>query len=91
MSLLTSRAATIRDMARANAPIVLVGNKCDFNDARVISIEAAKDLAEELGVEYFETSARDNINISRTFGTLVDEISNIMADHIEVNPVPAQK
>jgi len=73
-------------MSWANARMVLVGNKCDLNDARVISMDAAKELAEQLGVEYFETSAKDNINISRTFDTLVDEISEKMAESIEKNP-----
>ena len=66
--------------------MVLVGNKCDLNDSRVVSMEAAKEVAEQLGVEYFETSAKDNINISRTFDTLVDEISEKMAESIEKNP-----
>ena len=66
--------------------MVLVGNKCDLTEARVISTETGKEMAESLGVEYFETSAKDNININRTFDALVDEISEKMAESIEKNP-----
>ena len=59
-----------------NVPVVLVGNKCDLNDARVVSMEAAKEVAEKLGMEYFETSAKDVVKINLTFDTLVNEIRN---------------
>ena len=38
-----------------------VGNKCDLNDACVISMEAAEEVAQQLKVEYFEMSTKDNI------------------------------
>lgn len=43
--------------------MILVGNKCDMEDERVISFERGKQLAEQLGVEFFETSAKENINV----------------------------
>lgn len=46
-----------------NAQVILVGNKCDMEDERVISFERGKQLAEQLGVEFFETSAKENINV----------------------------
>ncbi len=66
--------------------MVLVGNKCDLTSARVISSEQAKAVADTLGMDYFETSAKDNINITRTFDALVDKISEKMAESIEKNP-----
>ena len=41
----------------------MVGNKCDMEDERVISFERGKHLADSLGLEFFETSAKDNINV----------------------------
>lgn len=38
-------------------PGVLVGNKTDLEDRRVITTEAAKSLAQGNGMEYFECSA----------------------------------
>lgn len=38
------------------------------------------------GFEFFETSAKDNINVKQTFECLVDVICEKMADSIENNP-----
>lgn len=46
-----------------NAQVILVGNKCDMEDERVISFERGRQLAEQLGVEFFETSAKENVNV----------------------------
>lgn len=66
--------------------LVLVGNKVDLSSARVVSYDQAKELAASLGVEYFETSAKENTNITQTFEHLVDLISDTMAATIEKNP-----
>lgn len=42
---------------------VLVGNKIDLEEDRAISRAEGAKLAMEHGMEYFETSARDNVNI----------------------------
>ena len=46
-----------------NAQIILVGNKCDMGDERVISYERGKQLADHLKVQFFETSAKENTNV----------------------------
>ena len=43
--------------------MILVGNKCDMEDERVISFERGKQLADSLGLEFYETSAKENINV----------------------------
>lgn len=45
---------------------ILVGNKCD-GDKREVSYEDGKALAAEYGILFYETSAKDNINIDETF------------------------
>ena len=40
-----------------------MGNKCDMEDERVISYERGKQLADSLGLQFFETSAKENINV----------------------------
>ena len=81
-----SRATTIRDLSWENARIVLVGNKSDLTDVRTVTKESADDLARSLGVKYIETSAKEDINVKLTFDTLVDEISEKMAETMETNP-----
>ena len=66
--------------------MILVGNKCDLTESRAVSTEDGNEVAESLGIQYFETSAKDNINIKQTFDALVDEISEKMAESIENNP-----
>ena len=82
----THRATTIRDLSWENARIVLVGNKSDLTDVRTVTKENAEELAHSLGVKYIETSAKDDINVKQTFDTLVDEISEKMAETMEANP-----
>lgn len=54
---------SIHHYSTDNSQIILVGNKCDMKDERVISTERGKELADQLGVHFFETSAKENINI----------------------------
>ncbi|KAK6494717.1 ras-related protein Rab-3C [Huso huso] len=69
-----------------NAQVILAGNKCDMEDERVISTERGKQLAEQLGFEFFETSAKDNINVKQTFEQLVDIICDRMSESLETTP-----
>nr|VZI14800.1 unnamed protein product [Spirometra erinaceieuropaei] len=52
--------------------VVLVGNKSDKVDERVISAAAAQDLADDLNVPYIETSALDGTNVSKAVDMLLD-------------------
>ena len=54
------------------AIIVLVAQKCDLEE-RVISEEKGKELANELGVEFFEVSAKTGENIEELFNHLVQK------------------
>ena len=46
---------------------ILVGNKCDLDSERQVSTEQGHNLAEEFGVDFLETSAKDNSNIDELF------------------------
>ncbi|XP_059485374.1 ras-related protein Rab-3 isoform X2 [Neocloeon triangulifer] len=69
-----------------NAQVILVGNKCDMEDERVISFERGKQLAEQLGIEFFETSAKENINVKAVFERLVDIICDKMSESLDTDP-----
>lgn len=47
----------ILKIKRTNVPIVIVGNKCDLEDERIISEAEATELAKMWGATYIETSA----------------------------------
>ena len=61
----------IKDQA-PQANIVLVGQKCDLIE-RVISEEKIKELTDEFGMEYFETSAKIDYNINEVFANLIQK------------------
>ena len=54
---------------------VLVGNKCDRPDKK-ISAEQGEALAKELGIRFFETSAKNKVNIDETFHYIAKEIKD---------------
>ena len=46
---------------------ILVGNKIDLTEKKVVSSEEAKIFAEKNGMNFFETSALNNVNIDEIF------------------------
>ena len=64
-----------------NIPIILVGNKCDLENERVIPFEEGKALADSLGISFMETSAKNDINVTEVFTSLASEI---MMKHSEI-------
>lgn len=66
-----------------NAQVVLVGNKCDLNDERVVSIERGRQLAQHMGLQFFETSAKENISVKAVFERLVDIICDKMSESLD--------
>jgi 50S ribosomal subunit-associated GTPase HflX len=51
----------------AQIPVVLVGNKIDLEEERVVSLEEGRDLAKKHRLSHFETSAKTNHNINEVF------------------------
>lgn len=54
--------------------IMLVGNKCDLNDLRIVSFEEAEKKACEHGFPYFETSAKTGYNVNLIYQNMFDSI-----------------
>jgi len=65
-----------------NAQVVLVGNKSDMQNDRIVALERGKQFAEHLGLDFFETSAKENINVKQVFDSLVDKICNKMSENL---------
>jgi Ras-related protein Rab-8A len=53
--------------ASPNVEKILVGNKADLVDRKVIDTEQGMALAKEFGMAFFETSARSGLNVNETF------------------------
>jgi Ras-related protein Rab-8A len=53
---------------------ILVGNKCDMDDKRVIPTARGQALADEFGIPFFETSAKANLKVEEAFFSVAREI-----------------
>lgn len=49
---------------------ILVGNKDDDPERKVVLTEDAAKFAEQMGIQLFETSAKENINVEEMFHTI---------------------
>lgn len=64
----------LHSLCPENAIIILVGNKVDLTQDRVISNTEAQLFAERHGLDFFETSAFTSYNVSDTFAQLATKI-----------------
>ena len=70
--------------AQTNVCKVLVGNKCDKPD-RKVTFEEGKKLADDFGMEFFETSAKSGSNVNETFDALTKQILKINQNSSDTN------
>ena len=54
--------------------MVLVGNKCDLETARTVTTTEGQELAKSFGCPFFESSAKERINVEESFYQAVREI-----------------
>merc|ERR1712127_647193 len=83
-----------------NVNKLLVGNKCDLTNKKVVDYTSAKEYADQLGIPFLETSAKNATNVEQAFMTMAAEIKNRVGPpapsgppgqvKIESTPVPKQ-
>ncbi|GAB6031729.1 Ras-protein Rab-1A [Chamberlinius hualienensis] len=61
-----------------NVNKLLVGNKCDQTTKKVVDYTTAKEYADQLGIPFLETSAKNATNVEQAFMTMAAEIKNRM-------------
>jgi len=67
---------------------MILGNKCDMEDKRVISTEQGQKLAAEHDVAFMETSAKANINVEEAFTQIARAIKKKMDQKTVSPPAP---
>ena len=70
----------IEKNASKNILRILIGNKSDLEDKRVITHAQGKEFADTYGLKFIETSAKKNLNVSEAFETLGRELMNAGAE-----------
>lgn len=62
--------ANVEQHASDSVDKILIGNKTDWADKRVVSADKGEELAREFGIKFIETSARLNQGVEEVFFTL---------------------
>ncbi|XP_057296329.1 ras-related protein Rap-1b isoform X1 [Hydractinia symbiolongicarpus] len=70
-----------------DVPMVLVGNKCDLEDERVVGKDQGQNLAKQFeNCTFLETSAKMKINVNEIFHDLVRQVNRRQPDSERKNP-----
>ena len=66
----------IKEYCKNILKVILLGNKTDLNNERIISLNEGANLAQNSGYIFMETSCKDNYNVSDAFTTLIEMTNN---------------
>ncbi|KAH8769701.1 hypothetical protein BGZ57DRAFT_442839 [Hyaloscypha finlandica] len=61
---------SVNQHAPEKATKILVGNKSDLIEGRVVSMKRGEELADKLGIPFFEVSAKNNLELGKAFHTM---------------------
>jgi len=83
--------AEVEKHASENVNKLLVGNKCDLEANRQVTYEEGKAYADQLGIKFIETSAKNSVNVDNAFFTMANEIKSRVQKVETPTPGPDQK
>jgi len=63
-----------REKKGENYPMIILGNKIDLEDERKVKTEDGEELAQKYGLDFYEISNKENVNIENAILTLVKKI-----------------
>ncbi|KAG6831648.1 GTPase Ypt2 [Tricholoma furcatifolium] len=72
--------ANIEQHASEGVNKILIGNKSDWTDKKVVTEEQGRELAAELDIKFMETSAKANDGVEEAFFTLARDIKTRLID-----------
>ena len=64
---------SIKEM-NENIPIVLVGNKVDLEENKVVTTQQGQDLSKKYKIDFFEASAKDGTNVKEAYCRLAEKV-----------------
>ena len=65
---------TIKDTTGEDFPVLLIGNKCDLINERIVEKKEGEEMAKKNGFLFFETSNKNGINIDESISALISKI-----------------
>ena len=71
-----------------NIPIILVANKCDLFEERIVTQKEGNDLAIKYNFTFVETSGKNDINVKTTFVKICEEI--IVKAEMRMNSIDSE-
>jgi Ras-related protein Rab-8A len=74
--------------AAPNVSKILIGNKCDLVDKKVIDTERGQALADEYSIDFLECSAKSSTNVDEAFIRLARDIKTRLLDTAAEAPKP---
>merc|ERR1712000_50156 len=69
----------IEKNAADNVCKILIGNKIDMDNKRAVTYDEGKQLADSLGMKFWETSSKTSSNVEQSFQTLATDIKSKQA------------
>ena len=74
----------IKEKAGKDIKLIIIGNKIDLKDKKVVSTEQALTRAKELDIPLMETSAKDATNVKEAFYDLLKEMYCELSKTLEI-------
>lgn len=81
----------LREFGHEDMFVLIVGNKCDMENKRLVSIAEAAEFAESSGLDYIETSARTGENVEIAFRRVIMSVARLLPgikEHIKDQKLP---
>jgi small GTP-binding protein len=69
---------SVKENAESEIQIILLANKCDLEEEREVKKEEIKSKADDLGIEFFETSAKTNTGIDEAFDKVIQKVFKVI-------------
>eukprot|EP01117_Protostelium_nocturnum_P018080 TRINITY_DN7485_c0_g1_i1.p1 TRINITY_DN7485_c0_g1~~TRINITY_DN7485_c0_g1_i1.p1 ORF type:complete len:206 (+),score=33.13 TRINITY_DN7485_c0_g1_i1:27-644(+) len=66
----------LRMVAHPDIVVVIVGNKCDVEDERQVTVEEGQKWADDHSAHFFEASCKTDVGITETFDRVAKEVVN---------------
>jgi len=70
---------------------LLVGNKADLKEKKVVDTSEAKEFADTLRISFLETSAKSSENVEEAFLTMTKQIKDRVSKAPDVNKAPKSR